>query len=74
MLVSGIHVQIPFHYRLLQDSEYSSMCYTGNPCCLFHRNDVLSINPILLISFLPPSFPFSNHKLVFYVCESGSVW
>ena len=31
-----IHTYIPFqilfHYRLLQDTEYSSMCYTVGPC------------------------------------------
>ena len=26
--------QILFHYRLSQDIEYSSLCYTGGPCCL----------------------------------------
>ena len=26
--------QIIFHYRLLQDTEYSSLCYTVGPCCL----------------------------------------
>ena len=25
---------IIFHYRLLQDTEYSSLCYTVGPCCL----------------------------------------
>ena len=25
--------QILFHHRLLQDIEYSSLCYTGEPCC-----------------------------------------
>ena len=25
-----------FHYRLLQDIEYSSLCYTVGPCCLFY--------------------------------------
>ena len=24
--------QILFHYRLLQDTEYSSLCYTVGPC------------------------------------------
>ena len=24
--------QILFHYRLFQDSEYSSLCYTVGPC------------------------------------------
>ena len=23
-----------FHYSLLQDIEYSSLCYTVGPCCL----------------------------------------
>ena len=38
MLVSGIQhsesvfLQIKFHYRLLQDTEYSSLCYTVGPC------------------------------------------
>jgi len=26
--------QILFHYRLLQDTEYSSLCYTVGPYCL----------------------------------------
>ena len=26
--------QILFHYRLLQDIEYRSLCYTVGPCCL----------------------------------------
>ena len=45
MLVSGvqqsdsvIHIYIPFHilfhYTLLQDIEYSSLCYTVVPCHL----------------------------------------
>ena len=29
-----IHFQILFHYSLLQDVEYSSLCYTLGPCCL----------------------------------------
>ena len=28
--------QILFRYRLLQDIEYSSLCYTVGPCCLFY--------------------------------------
>ena len=35
---SGIYIyilfQILFHYRLLRDIEYSSLCHTVNPCCL----------------------------------------
>ena len=26
--------QIIFHYRLLQNIEHSSLCYTVGPCCL----------------------------------------
>ena len=26
--------QIIFHYRLLQDIEYSFLCYVVGPCCL----------------------------------------
>ena len=29
-----ISFQVTFHYRLLQDIEYSSLCYTVGPCCL----------------------------------------
>ncbi|CAN0438613.1 unnamed protein product [Rangifer tarandus platyrhynchus] len=28
--------QILFHYMLLQDIEYSSLCYTVSPYCLFY--------------------------------------
>ena len=28
--------QIIFHDRLLQDIDYSSLCYTVNFCCLLH--------------------------------------
>ena len=28
-------LQILFHYSLLQDIEYSSLCYPVNPCCFF---------------------------------------
>jgi len=33
-----IHIYLPFflfYYRLLQDIEYSSLCYTIGPCCLY---------------------------------------
>ena len=30
--------QILFHCRLLQDIEYSSLCYTVGPCCLFYSS------------------------------------
>ena len=54
-----IHIlfQILFHYALLQDIEYSSLCYTVGPCCSVH----------LLISysqFIPPfHFPLVTISL-----------
>ena len=36
--------QILFHYSLLQDIEYSSLCYTVGPCCL--------LSYILLLKFI----------------------
>ena len=29
-----LNIYILFHYRLLQDIEYSSLSYTVGPCCL----------------------------------------
>ena len=29
-----IFFQIIFHYRLLKNTEYSSLCYIVTPCCL----------------------------------------
>ena len=28
--------ELNFHYRLLQDIDYGSLCYTVNLCCLLH--------------------------------------
>ena len=33
----SIHFQILFHYRSLQDIEYSSLCYTEGLCCFVVR-------------------------------------
>ena len=33
-LINIILFHILFHYSLLQDTEYSSLCYTIGPCCL----------------------------------------
>ena len=42
VLISGVHqrgsviyiyFQIIFHFRLLQDTKYRSLCYPVNPCC-----------------------------------------
>ena len=34
---------ILFHYGLLQDTEYSSLCYTVGPCCLSILNVIVCI-------------------------------
>ena len=34
---------IPFHYGLSQDIEYSSLCYTEGPCCLSILNIIAYI-------------------------------
>ena len=57
VLVSGVQQSnsviyfflILFHYRLLPDIKYSSLCYTVNPCCLRILYIVVSVNTILLI-------------------------
>ena len=37
LLVSGVQQSDSvIHYRLLQDIEYSFLCYTVGPCCLFY--------------------------------------
>ena len=73
MIQLYIFFQNLFHYRLLQDIEYSSLCYRVSPSCLsIFYMVVCIVNPILLIY---PSCPFSfdNCKFVFHVCEPVSV-
>ena len=64
--------QILFHYRLLQYIEYSFLCYTEGPWCLYISCTVVCVSSnlkLLIYPSPPPLFPFSHHKLVFYVCE-----
>ena len=57
-----------FHYCLLQDVEYSSLCSIAGLCCLSILNIVVVyVNPKLLIYFSPPPFPFGKQKFVFCV-------
>ena len=49
---------ILFHYGLLQDIEYSSLCYTVGPCCLsILYVIVLSANSTLPIHPFPTVHP-----------------
>ena len=41
--ISHILFEILFHYRLLQDTEYSSLCYRMGPCWLLILYIVVSI-------------------------------
>ena len=51
------------HYGLLQDTEYSSLCYSVRACCLpIYSSLNLLIPDSYFISPLPP-YPFDNHKL-----------
>ena len=67
----SIIFHILFHYRLLQDIEYSPLCYIVS-CCLDILYTVVS-NFIYCSYMLIPSsqcilsspYPFSNHPLVF---------
>ena len=58
--------QILFHYRLLQDTEYSCLCYTVGPCWLSILYIVvcISVNPKLLI-YPSPASPKSVHCVSF---------
>ena len=55
------------------DTEHSFLCYTPGPCCL-------STEYIMACACWPKTpklttpFTFGNHKFVFHICESVSVW
>ena len=94
MLVSGIqqsdsviHIyivfQIIFHYRLLLDIEYSSLCYTVAPCvylfyfffssvqhlhCSFFLNFIL----FYLFFYTAGSYQLSILYIFVYTCQSQS--
>ena len=63
--VSAIHIhvsilpQTPLPYRLLHNSEQSSLCHTVSPSWLFVLNTAVCTGPSL-----PPSLLHSNHKFL----------
>ena len=65
-------LQIIYHYRLLEDTRYSSWCYYSISllliCFVYGRFWCL-----FLICLSPCPSPFGNHMFVFYVCYSVSV-
>ena len=73
--VTHIHifilVQIPYPYRLLQNTDYSSLCYTVDPSwlSLLYVVVYMLIPSSQFIPPFPPHFPFGNHSL-FLICVS----
>ena len=59
--------QILFPGRLLQDNEWSSLCYTVGPWCLSTLFVVLYICQSKLPNLYLLHFPFGKHEFVFYV-------
>ena len=64
---------IVFHYGLLQDIEYSSLCSSEGPCCLFIHSVCNSLHLLTPNSQSVPPYSPSNHKSMFYLCESAFV-
>ena len=67
-------LKILSHYRLSQDIEYSSLCYTADPCktTYFIYSSMYMLVPNFKFSSAS-TIPFGNHKFVFYDCEYISV-
>ena len=70
---SSIHIffQIHFHYRLLQNNKYISLCYRVGPCCLCEEKGRegkslsrvrLLATPWTLAHQAPPSMGFSRQE------------
>ena len=65
-----------FHCMLIQDSKYSFLCYTVDPCLpiLYIVHAYVTLKPLICLSPSPLvlAVPFGNSKFVFYVCKSIS--
>ena len=61
-----MHTYIYFHFNLLRDIEYSSLCYTVGLCCLPVLYIIVFVSPRFLIYLPPPhpspTRPLGNHK------------
>ena len=63
-----IYFQVLLYYRLLHDTEYSSLHYIVGLCCLS------SLYVVVCSSQTPNlSLPFGNHNFVVHVYQSVSV-
>ena len=74
---SCIYIHILFHYRSLQDTEYSSLCYTVGPCCLCILYMYAYVNFKLLIYPSPTSCfkeQFWSLMFPYTFLEAGFGW
>ena len=62
LYIQALYLYIYFSFWLLQDIEYSSLCYTVGPCCLSGLYNVNLLIPAPDFS-LPIPFPFGNHMI-----------
>ena len=69
--VIQLHTHTFFLYGLLQNIEYSFLCYSRHLLIIYFEcsSIYLYVSPNLLIDPSSP-FPFGKHNFVFYVCES----
>ena len=67
-----LHTYILFNYSLLQDIEYSSLCYTVGLVIHSVYNGLQLLTPNSQ-SIPHPNLAFGNHKSVLSICESVSV-
>ena len=67
-VTTGKTIYINYPYTLLQDLEYSSLCYTVGHCDLFYILWSVYVNAKLLID--PSPLLFGNYKFAACVCES----
>ena len=62
----SVLLQILFPFRLLQNSEQSSLCYTVDPCWLSILNMAVCTQKHQALSLsLLPTLPPGNHRFIF---------
>ena len=66
---------ILLHYRLLQDIEYSSLCYRVGPCYLFYRKHFSLKHHMLICSadiliFFSGMHQYNFTRIIFFPCPS----
>ena len=69
---SYTYISILFHYRLLQDTGFSSLYYTVGLCSLSILYVAMCTCQSQTSNLSPFPSLFGNHKFVFHICESIS--